>query len=740
MLPTIEIFYATIFYLVFVLFGLIGFLVLRLVIKRYQTLLYLISKPFGLILFAYPIWLLTSFRIVNFNPDFVVRTFFIITVVIASAILAIHVFRKITHNKNFFKNHKKTIVTILLIEICSFLVYWIYLYIKSFNPRIEGTEKFMDLHLLMSAGKTDFFPFFDGWWSEKPVNYYYYGFYLFAVLTKISGVPYSIAYNLSLGIIFVQTLVIAAAIAFRLTQNYIAALVAAGLVGLAGNLHYTRCVINNFNGDLVQSCFYPKATRILDPSYTINEIPSYSFILGDLHPHVMAIPFFLLGIYLIITIYKRKKFNIYLYLVTALTLATAGLINFWDFMTLGASCGALVMIKLAMLLPQYKWNVKTFLKENYLEITKHTLALECLAITPFILYWPFFTHFQSPVAGIAFAPEYVKEKGLTYAQTQYPSTPEFLFGIWGSFLIPIIMSIAVVLVLEKAVLKRLLIPIIFSIVAIGLIAFTEIFFFQDVFHIMNPPYFRANTVFKLTYHAWILLGLFTSVFIHYAWDTLTWHTLITVKNKTIVRLLDGIFLKVIVLIFTAVFIYPIIAVQQAFNPKWPHEVIQKSMNLTLDGSKFIQQKNIADYKAIQWLNNNQPTRTVILEAAGPAYTYYGRIGVHTGMGNILNVETHEWTWRFKYPAEFKHWKDLIKVPNPETGYGPIAKTKEQVKKAYETESLEEAKEILDKYNVEYVYIGDLEREAYKVQEEKFYQLGQLVMQEGNSVLIKINRN
>jgi uncharacterized membrane protein len=735
MLPMIEILYATVFYLVFTLFGLVGFLVLRLVIKRHQTLLYFVSKPFGLILFAYPIWLLASFRILNFNPDFHVRIFFIITVVITSAIFARHIFRKSTHNKNFFKNNKKTIFTMLLIEILSFLVYWIYLYIKSFNPRIEGTEKFMDLHLLMSAGKTDFFPFFDGWWSEKPVNYYYYGFYLFAVLTKISGVPYSIAYNLSLGIIFVQTLVIAAAIAFHFTRNYVSALAAAGLVGLAGNLHYARCVINNLNGDLVQSCFYPKATRILDPSYIINEIPSYSFILGDLHPHVMAIPFFLLGVYLIITLYKRKKFNLYLYLITAITLATAGLINFWDFMTLGASCGALVMIKLAMLLPQYNWNIKEFFRENYLEIAKHILALAGLAISPFILYWPFFVHFKSPVAGIAFAPEYVKEKGLTYAQTQYPSTPEFLFGIWGSFLIPAIISITVILVLQKSILKRLVAPIVFSLIAVGLIAFTEIFFFQDVFHIMNPPYFRANTVFKLTYHAWILLGLCTSVFIYFAW-----HTLISVQNKTTGILLDITFLIVISIIFTAVFIYPIIAVQQAFGPKWPHEVIQKSMSLTLDGSKFIQNKNIADYKAIQWLNNNQPTRTVILEAAGPAYTYYGRIGVHTGMGNILNVETHEWTWRFEYPQEFKHWKDLIKIPNPETGYGPIAKTKDQVKKAYETASLEEAREILDKYNVEYVYIGDLEREAYKVQEEKFYQLGRLVMQEGNSVLIKIDRN
>ncbi len=735
MLPTIEILYATVFYLVFTSFGLVGFLVLRLVIKRNQTLLYFVSKPLGLILFAYPIWLLASFRILNFNPDFVVRIFFIITVIIISAIFVVHIFRKSTYNKNFFKNHKKTILTIFLIEILSFFVYWVYLYIKSFNPRIEGTEKFMDLHLLMSAGKTDFFPFFDGWWSEKPVNYYYYGFYLFAVLTKISGVPYSIAYNLSLGIIFVQTLVIAAAIAFHLTRNYISALVAAGLVGLAGNLHYTRCVMNNLNVDLVQSCFYPKATRILDPSYTINEIPSYSFILGDLHPHVMAIPFFLLGVYLIITIYKSKKFNLYLYLVTAITLATAGLINFWDFMTLGALCGALVMIKLTMLLSRYKWNIKEFFRENYLEIAKHILALTGLAISPFILYWPFFVHFKSPVAGIAFAPEYVKEKGLTYAQTQYPSTPEFLFGIWGSFLIPAIISITVILVLQKSILKRLVAPIVFSLIAVGLIAFTEIFFFQDVFHIMNPPYFRANTVFKLTYHAWILLGLFTPVFVHYAWNTL-----FSVRNKTTGILLDITFIILISLIFMAVFIYPIIAVQQAFNPKFPHEVIQKSMSLTLDGSKFIQNKNIADYKAIQWLNNNQPTRTVILEAAGPAYTYYGRIGVHTGMGNILNVETHEWTWRFEYPQEFKHWKDLIKIPNPETGYGPIAKTKDQVKKAYETASLEEAREILDKYNVEYVYIGDLEREAYKVQEEKFYQLGQLVMQEGNSVLIKINRN
>jgi len=112
----------------------------------------------------------------------------------------------------------------------------------------------------------------------------------------------------------------------------------------------------------------------------------------------------------------------------------------------------------------------------------------------------------------------------------------------------------------------------------------------------------------------------------------------------------------------------------------------------MDGLVHVQVHHPDEYEAIRWLNDNVRGTPVILEAVGDAYSDYARISSRTGLPTVIGWPSHERIWR--------GWDEL-----------PTDR-QEDVARAYTTSSPREAREILEKYNVEYVYVGHLEKEAY----------------------------
>ena len=96
------------------------------------------------------------------------------------------------------------------------------------------------------------------------------------------------------------------------------------------------------------SSFFPtefwwwwRSTRVIDAADSfpaITEFPSFSFILGDLHPHVMSLPFVILALVLGLTALASGKFfgpqwireNKVAFLVIALSLGGLAFLNSWD--------------------------------------------------------------------------------------------------------------------------------------------------------------------------------------------------------------------------------------------------------------------------------------------------------------------------------------------------------------------------------------------------------------------------
>ena len=80
---------------------------------------------------------------------------------------------------------------------------------------------------------------------------------------------------------------------------------------------------------------------------------------------------------------------------------------------------------------------------------------------------------------------------------------------------------------------------------------------------------------------------------------------------------------------------------------------------------------------------------------------------------------HEWLWRGSYD-----------IPSPRIA---------EVKTLYETKDEKIAKKLIEKYSIQLVFIGSLEKEKYPTLEEsKFQKLGNLLFQTGQTRIYKIN--
>ena len=268
--------------------------------------------------------------------------------------------------------------------------------LRAYVPELNSTEKPMDLAMLNSVMRSPTLPPLDPWLSGYTVNYYYFGYLMMGVLSQLSGAAAAVGFNLALAYVFAT----AAVAAMGLVANLVVLLgraepsgwrisapaLRAGVLGsavllLGGNalaaLEFLRAhgfsapdlwrwlsikqgddgagrlVMLGLPPDLAyqSATWYPtenwwwwRSTRLVDSvvqgrstDYTITEFPFFSFLLGDLHPHVMSLPFGLLALGVCLAaFYRVADPGVWLRehrmqaLMTALVLGSLGFINGWD--------------------------------------------------------------------------------------------------------------------------------------------------------------------------------------------------------------------------------------------------------------------------------------------------------------------------------------------------------------------------------------------------------------------------
>ena len=471
---------------------------------------------------------------------------------------------------------------------------------------------------------------------------------------------------------------------------------------------------------------------------TIQEFPFFSFLLGDMHPHVMSIPFIALFIGIALNIYRlpsdfwRNYRSVYPYaivLTAALVLGGIGFNNLWDMPTFAALLIGILALKayregsdipqsialaffpvglailaLAVLMySPYLLDINAGVNGIGVVIT-HTRAVHMFivwglfltAITPFLLatFWQTTIQrdwaAQTLTAGaLAFAP------WLLWTLAYLPSDgsiEEVIGRFIGILPLTALVAIGVYNTLYLARQENeggRLFATILAVLGLGLIIGSEFLFIRDFFN--N----RGNTVFKLYYQAWILLAA-ASAFAVYYW-------LSTIRGRTSWRAtFSYAWAAAFVLLLIGSLYYPLAAAKT--KPDTPYA------GRTLDGLSFVQQNRPAEYDAIAWLKQNAPPDAAIVEAVGE-WSDWGLVSRSTGLPTIVNWLGHQKQWRGGWEIFDADKPDVSRALRDKYFDDRTA----EVERIYTTLDPAEAQVILYKYDIDYVYIGQRERDKYGIE-------------------------
>ncbi len=717
-----------------------GFLPLTfLLFKSFFDKGYIFSKLLSLCIISYAILILGILHILPFT-----QTYAWVVFILLSGLIFILTPKK----KNFFLLIKQNFLIFFLEELLFLGALYFWAYIHSYNPEIHGLEKYMDYGFINSILRSEYFPPKDMWLTPLFINYYYFGHLATAVLTKLSALPSNITFNLMLSTIFAfcfsQTFSLGANLynfmkideKISRIKRIIAGLMTALLTTFAGNLHVLYGFFKPYENEkpvpiwelqfmpntFPNSYWYPNATRFI--YNTIHEFPIYSWVVADLHGHVLDIPFVLLTVAILLSIFmskpetrnpkpetnsnfKKSKFKMFSdfdirysnLLLVGFLLAIMYMTNAWD-------GGIYLLLTLLVLLATCYKKLKTFFLSS---------GVVCLSLFAFSLpYNYFFKPFASGI-GILCAPEFLTKIGkfgpFLFEPNYCQHSPWWQLIILYGFFYFFVISFVVFALRAKKLLQSDIFVFLLIILSTFLIILPEFIYLKDIY----PAHYRANTMFKLVFQSFIMLSIASGYIIV--------RIISSVRRKALSapkKILTICYLLLAICLTSLVMTYPYLAINSYYGLDQKDERGRPKRPIGLDGTLYLKQTYPDDFKAIEWLNKNVSNQPVILEAQGDSYTDYARVSANTGLPTVLGWTVHEWLWRGAYD-----------VPSPRI---------EEVKTLYETTDIQTAKRLIEKYKISYIFIGTLEYQKYpSLSEPKFQQLGDIAYQNQSTKIYKISQ-
>jgi YYY domain-containing protein len=494
---------------------------------------------------------------------------------------------------------------------------------------------------------------------------------------------------------------------------------------------------------------YWRSSRVIPQ--TINEFPYWSYLFADLHPHMIGIPvtIFLLALALNLALAAKKASprvgrlsaeNVGWVAVVAVTLGAVSVINTWD-------------------MPAYLLFVFGALLLALDGFRRWWRALVSLVLFVFVgclgllLYLPFFRHYQALHVGL----------GLVRARTEF----EPFLTIWGLFLFVMVSLLWVRVVwgrprevtlrylglllrrgirlprlldLQRSLVQRsgtgywwvalvlggtgllcltlllfkmwvlaLLSPmlILFGLLvvrrearvedsfiallvflALGILVGCEVVFLKDF--LQGGDYFRMNTIFKFYTQAWVLLGLAGGATLPLVWERFS-----SVKRRSLRYAWKACALFLLASSTTFLFL----GTQQRMDDRFPGP---RPPLGTLDGSAFMtvgsyfwpDESNpiqlVYDHQAISWFLEHVTGTPVVAEAPLPYYREFGlRVASYTGLPTLLGAHQNEQRYDWQVGTRSDETNALYRTADPQ-----------------------EARDLISRLHVSYIYVGQLEHSVY----------------------------
>lgn len=635
---------------------------------------WIFSKIIGISISSLIMWILsyTKFlKYVNLNCYIIIAILATINIIIAK------------ENIKTIRNTK--FQNILISEIIFLLAFMFWTYIGGMSPQIDiSAEKYMDYGFMNATMNSEYMPTEDIWFSGKNINYYYYGQYVAGFITKIANLQVNEGYNLMNAFIQAMIFVMSYTIGYNITKEFVKnnkqkhskeiLIIVAILTGLAlsigSTLHYPiyRYKYKENYSYVNQTWYIGYENNTSDKALT--ETPSYAGIIGELHGHFIDTIFSLttLAILFSYIIEDEEKYKISILQILTLggLLGIQKMTNYWDFPIYIVVIGCIIITKNLICKGINRKNIiitisqiisfiaieelitYQFSRDLYISASKVCISDKHTSLYQLAVFWAL------PVVNVCIFIIYLLKKFFINKEDK-----QNIFRKLNKCI--------------KCINKSDIYAIIISICALGLVFISEIVYVKDV---NGDEYHRLNTVFKLTYQSYIMFEICLSYIM--------------------IRLLYELKINVLKIVLILMLIMQILTLPYGIDAlimRYKNEEYKGIGNSELYIKKILPD----DYKAIQWIKDNIKNNEIVLEAPSQSFENGSRISVFTAHPTVLGWYGHEFIWRatrdYQVPVEeVERWNDIISL--------------------YTEANLERAQEIIRKYNISYIYIGNIEIEQY----------------------------